>query len=299
MMRTAITTDSAQTFRAKAERWAPGLRVARTYQTAWLPRDLVAGLVLSALLVPQVMAYAELAGLPAITGLYATVVCLLAYAVFGPSPYLVLEGIVIAVVLSILQFFRRAWQSYYAVLGKTQDAAGYHDLERHPDGEQIPGLLMLRWDSPLFFANANIFRKLIREQIAATTSTPLWVLVAAEPITDVDSTAVDMLVDLDEELKAKGIHLVMARTAAVVGTATATRNAVNRRQADKNVAAYSNAVEHAQAEQAPPPEEYYEEPLPAQEDDVITQLERLGALKGQGILSEEEFAAQKAKLLGT
>jgi hypothetical protein len=108
-----------------------------------------------------------------------------------------------------------------------------------------------------------------------------------------------MLVDLDEELKAKGIHLGMARTAAVVGTATATRNAVNRRQADKNVAAYSNAVEHAQAEQAPPPEEYYEEPLPAQEDDVITQLERLGALKGQGILSEEEFAAQKAKLLGT
>ena len=75
---------------ARAEAWAPGLRVLRTYQPAWLPRDVVAGLVLSALLVPQGMAYAELAGLPAITGLYATVVCLLAYAVFGPSPRLVL-----------------------------------------------------------------------------------------------------------------------------------------------------------------------------------------------------------------
>jgi hypothetical protein len=96
----------------------------------------------------------------------------------------------------------------------------------------------------------------------------------------------------------------MARTAAVVGTATATRNAVNRRQADKNAAAYAQATNAAYAQQAPPPqqaayvpvEEYYE--APAQEVDVITQLERLGALKAQGLLTEEEFAAQKAKLLG-
>ena len=132
-------------------------------------------------------------------------VCILSVALIG-----VLEGIVIAVVVSMLQFFRRAWQPYYAVLGKTKDVAGYHDLERYPDGEQIPGLLMLRWDAPLFFANANIFRNLIREQIAAATQTPLWVLVAAEPITDVDSTAADMLTDLDLELNASGIHLVFA-----------------------------------------------------------------------------------------
>jgi len=95
----------------------------------------------------------------------------------------------------------------------------------------------------------------------------------------------------------------MARTAAVVGTATATRNAINRRQANKNVAAYSQAVDQTNAQQAPPPQqspaqEYYEEPIMAQQDDVITQLERLGALKAQGLLTEEEFAAQKAKLLG-
>jgi MFS superfamily sulfate permease-like transporter len=70
--------------------WAPGVAALRTYRREWLPRDLTAGLVLSALLVPQGMAYAELAGLPAITGLYATVVCLVAYAAVGPSPLLVL-----------------------------------------------------------------------------------------------------------------------------------------------------------------------------------------------------------------
>jgi hypothetical protein len=98
----------------------------------------------------------------------------------------------------------------------------------------------------------------------------------------------------------------MARTAAVVGTATATRNAVNRRQADKNYAAYEHAAAQAapQPQQyAPPPQQYAPPPAeyaqaPMQQEDVITQLERLGALKAQGVITEEEFAAQKAKLLG-
>ena len=98
-----------------------------------------------------------------------------------------------------------------------------------------------------------------------------------------------------------GLVRGMARTAAVVGTATATRNAVNRRQAEKNVAAYSQAMEHQAPppqQYAPPPEEYYQAPAQEQQEDVISQLERLGALKAQGILTEEEFNAQKAKLLG-
>ena len=96
-----------------------------------------------------------------------------------------------------------------------------------------------------------------------------------------------------------GLVRGMVRTAAVAGTATATRNAVNRRQAKKNVAAYSDAVDQSYVAQAPPPQEYYEPPVQAQQDDMITQLERLGALKAQGILTEEEFQAQKAKILGT
>jgi len=68
----------------------PGLEQLRTYQRQWLAKDVVVGLVLSALLVPQGMAYAELAGLPAVTGLYTSVLCLVGYAIFGPSKILVL-----------------------------------------------------------------------------------------------------------------------------------------------------------------------------------------------------------------
>jgi MFS superfamily sulfate permease-like transporter len=68
----------------------PGYRALRGYRRRWLVKDLVAAVVLTTLLVPQGMAYAELAGLPPITGLYTTIMCLLAYAVFGPSRILVL-----------------------------------------------------------------------------------------------------------------------------------------------------------------------------------------------------------------
>jgi len=95
-----------------------------------------------------------------------------------------------------------------------------------------------------------------------------------------------------------GLVRGMARTAAVVGTATATRNAVNRRQADKNVKAYSNAMNEAYPQQQPQYVVTQPVAAPAPEEDVITQLERLGALYAQGILTEEEFATQKARLLG-
>ena len=95
-----------------------------------------------------------------------------------------------------------------------------------------------------------------------------------------------------------GLVRGMARTAAVVGTATATRNAVNRRQASKNAEAYAQA-QAAYVQAAPPPQEEYAPPPPSPEEDVITQLERLGALKAQGLLTEEEFAAAKQKLLAS
>ncbi len=102
-----------------------------------------------------------------------------------------------------------------------------------------------------------------------------------------------------------GLLRAAAATAVVAGTAQATRNAVNRRQAEKNAVAYTNAVNAAGAQQqqyAPPPQQYA--PPPPQQvaapsnEDVVSQLERLGALKAQGLLTEEEFNAQKAKLLG-
>src|SRR5215467_4475899 len=71
-------------------KWIPGVRMITSYRISWLRSDLVAGIVLCTLLVPQGMAYAELAGLPPITGLYTSILCLIGYAVFGPSRILVL-----------------------------------------------------------------------------------------------------------------------------------------------------------------------------------------------------------------
>jgi MFS superfamily sulfate permease-like transporter len=132
-------------------------------------------------------------------------VSLLGVALIG-----VLEGIVVAVVLSVVQMFLRAWRPYAAILGKPDGVPGYHDLKRYPEASRIPGLLMIRWDAPLFFANANLFRNFVREWVTGTEPAPRWVLVAAEPITDVDTTAADMLVELDLELNAAGIHLIFA-----------------------------------------------------------------------------------------
>jgi hypothetical protein len=98
-----------------------------------------------------------------------------------------------------------------------------------------------------------------------------------------------------------GLVRGMARTAAVVGTATATRNAVNRRQADKNAQAYTQAMNAAYVQAPPPPQEAYapaEYALSPQED-FLQQLERLCTLQVQGMLNEAEFAAAKQKLLAS
>jgi len=122
----------------------------------------------------------------------------------------VLEGIVIAVFLAIIQFFERSWRPYSAVLGQPKDVHGYHDISRYPEATQIPGLLMIRWDAPLFFAHANLFRKMIRDLLLQSKPKPSWILVAAEPVTDIDITGAEMLIDLDLELNEDGIHLIFA-----------------------------------------------------------------------------------------
>jgi high affinity sulfate transporter 1 len=121
----------------------------------------------------------------------------------------VLEGIAVAVALSILNVFRRAWWPYQTTLGQVPGMAGQHDLRMYPDAEQLPGLLIFRFDAPLFFANARTFRDQIR-RLAATEPRPKWIVIAAEPITDVDTTAADMLADIDDELNAAGTSLVFA-----------------------------------------------------------------------------------------
>ena len=121
----------------------------------------------------------------------------------------VLQGIAVAVALSILNVFRRAWWPYQTILGRVPGLPGHHDRQQHPNAEELPGLVIFRFDAPLFFANARTFRDQIR-RLAAASPQPHWILIAAEPITDVDTTAADMLSDLDEELNANGTSLVFA-----------------------------------------------------------------------------------------
>ena len=121
----------------------------------------------------------------------------------------VLQGIAVAVALSILNVFRRAWWPYQTTLGRVEGMPGLHDRELHPEAQLLPGLSVFRFDAPLFFANARTFRDQIR-LLAAAEPRPSWIVIAAEPITDVDTTAADMLKDLDEELNADGTSLVFA-----------------------------------------------------------------------------------------
>lgn len=121
----------------------------------------------------------------------------------------VLPGIAIAVALSILNVFRRAWLPYETVLGKVEGLEGYHDVHSYPEAMSLPGLVLYRFDAPLFFANAKTFRDEVRS-LARAEPHPRWIVVAAEPVTDVDTTASDVLFELDDELDHAGISLVFA-----------------------------------------------------------------------------------------
>jgi high affinity sulfate transporter 1 len=121
----------------------------------------------------------------------------------------VLPGIGVAVALSVGNVFRRTWWPYQTVLGRVPGIPGYHDVRSYPTAEQLPGCRIFRFDAPVIFANARTFREQIQE-LARSDPPPKWIIIAAEPITDVDTTAGAMLEDLDVALNDSGISLVFA-----------------------------------------------------------------------------------------
>jgi high affinity sulfate transporter 1 len=170
-----------------------------------MPQPVLAAVVIAASI--SLFDVAELRRLYAVrkTDFALAVACALGVALIG-----VLQGIVLAVVLSAVYIFKRAWAPYSAVLGAAPSLPGYHDLTSYAEARPVPGMLIVRWSAPLFFANANQFRDRIRALVRDSAPPPRWVIVAAEPITDIDTTAGSMLVDLDLELNAAGIHLAFA-----------------------------------------------------------------------------------------
>src|SRR5271165_3882332 len=169
-----------------------------------LPNPALAAVVITASL--------SLADIPGTVRLWRQrkVECVLSIAAFlGVALLGVLPGIAIAVALSILNVFRRAWWPYDTELGRAEGLEGYQDVRTHPQAQHLPGLVIYRFDAPLFFANAKNFRDEVR-RMARADPPPRWILIAAEPMTDVDTTASDVLEDLDEALNAQGTSLVFA-----------------------------------------------------------------------------------------
>jgi high affinity sulfate transporter 1 len=164
---------------------------------------------LAAVVIAASFSLADLPGLARLRRLRTSEFVLAMGAFLGVALLGVLPGIGIAVALSILNVFRRAWWPHQAVLGRIQDVAGFHDVEFHDEVEHLPGLLLYRFDAPLLFVNARAFREEVR-RLVAMAPRPRWVVIAAEPITDVDTTAGDMLAALDHELAEGGTTLVFA-----------------------------------------------------------------------------------------
>jgi high affinity sulfate transporter 1 len=136
---------------------------------------------------------------------WLSMACFAGVAALGAIP-----GIGLAVVAAVIEFLWDGWRPHSAILGRAEGVKGYHDITRYPKARQIPGLVLFRWDAPLFFANAEFFRERALDAIAQAPSPARWLVIAAEPVTSVDVTAADVLSELEQTLRDCGVELVFA-----------------------------------------------------------------------------------------
>jgi MFS superfamily sulfate permease-like transporter len=136
---------------------------------------------------------------------WLSIACFVGVAVFG-----VVEGIGIAVVLAVIEFLWDGWRPHFAILGRAEGVRGYHDVKRYPNARRVPGLVLFRWDAPLFFANSELFRQRVLDAIAESPTPVKRIVVTAEPVTSIDVTSADVLEGLERELKEAGVELHFA-----------------------------------------------------------------------------------------
>ncbi|MEO8038859.1 MAG: SulP family inorganic anion transporter [Betaproteobacteria bacterium] len=136
---------------------------------------------------------------------WLSIACFAGVAVLGAIP-----GIGLAIVIAVIEFLWDGWRPHFAVLGRVDGVKGYHDIGRYPHARTVPGLVLFRWDAPLFFANAELFRDRVLDAVAAAPMPVNWLVVSAEPVTSVDVTAADTLDELDATLHAANIRLCFA-----------------------------------------------------------------------------------------
>jgi high affinity sulfate transporter 1 len=169
--------------------------------------SLLADLPQTALAAVVIAAALSLMNLPALRRLWrvrrtAWAVSLAATA--GVVLFGVLEGILIAVAMSVLMFFRRSWWPHGVVLGR-DETGGWHKMEGRGDLEELPHVVVFRWEAPLFFANAGLFRQAVRSLVRE--SHPRWIVLQCEAVTDIDVTAAEKLEQLDRQLNEEHVHL--------------------------------------------------------------------------------------------
>ncbi|MFL6863076.1 MAG: SulP family inorganic anion transporter [Allosphingosinicella sp.] len=133
------------------------------------------------------------------------ILCTLGVAVFGA-----IAGIGVAIAFAVLEFLWDAWRPHFAILGEPDGVEGYHDVTRYPDARRIAGVVLFRWDAPLFFANAEFFNQCVHAAIAASPTPVRRVIVSGAPITGIDVTSADSLADLAAGLERDGIELCFA-----------------------------------------------------------------------------------------
>ncbi|MGX1124138.1 SulP family inorganic anion transporter [Pseudomonas sp. HLS-6 TE3448] len=136
---------------------------------------------------------------------WLSIACTVGVVMFGA-----IQGIGLAIVIAVIEFLWDGWRPYSAVLGRAKGVQGYHDIKRYPEARQVPGLVLFRWDAPLFFANAEQFQDRVLDAVAASPTPVRWLVVAAEPVTSVDVTSADMLAELMGALNEAGIELRIA-----------------------------------------------------------------------------------------
>jgi len=188
---------------------AAGLLIAFMVLAPGLPAYLPSS-TLAAVVIVSAASLVDVTTLVRLARMSRTETALLIATFLGVAFIGVLQGIIVAIGLSLLAFVRQAWDPYRTELVSVARVPGYHDLSRHPGGQRIPGLVIARFDAPLFFANGDVFAAYIRGLVEQAPAPVRWVVVAAEPITGVDTTAIDDLVELDDYLARQGISLVFA-----------------------------------------------------------------------------------------
>jgi high affinity sulfate transporter 1 len=164
---------------------------------------------LGAIVIAAALSLADIAGMRRLFRQRHMEFFLAVAAFLGVTLLGVLPGIVVAIALSVGNVFRRIWMPYRTTLGRTDGVPGMHDRSIHPEALVLPGCPVYRFDAPLIFANARTFSDEIR-RMAEVQPRPAWIVVAAEPITDMDTTACDMLEELLPALDAAGTRLVFA-----------------------------------------------------------------------------------------